>query len=79
MARRRGLDKDDVIAAALTIVDRDGLDALSLKAVADALDVQSPYLQLKAREDSRGRDPEEQSTAARVAKDRPDGTFGRGC
>lgn len=44
MARRRGLDKDDVIDAALGIVDRHGLDALSLKAVADALAVQSPSL-----------------------------------
>lgn len=44
MARRRGIDQDDVIAAALDIVDRDGLDALSLKAVADALEVQSPSL-----------------------------------
>ncbi|MDW3217779.1 MAG: WHG domain-containing protein [Acidimicrobiales bacterium] len=44
MARRRGLDRDDVLDAALAIVDRDGLDALSLKAVADALAVQSPSL-----------------------------------
>jgi AcrR family transcriptional regulator len=44
MARRRGLDRDDVIAAALRIIDDDGLRALSLKAVADALDVQSPSL-----------------------------------
>jgi AcrR family transcriptional regulator len=44
MARRRGLDKNDVVDAALAIVDRDGLGALSLKAVADALEVQSPSL-----------------------------------
>ena len=44
MARRRGLDRGDVIAAALEIVDRAGLAALSLRAVADALDVQSPSL-----------------------------------
>ena len=44
MARRRGLDRDDVIAAAIRIVDTDGLDALSLKGVADALGVQSPSL-----------------------------------
>lgn len=44
MARRRGLDRLDVLDAALAIVDRDGLDGLSLKAVADALAVQSPSL-----------------------------------
>ncbi|MFT5202910.1 MAG: AcrR family transcriptional regulator [Candidatus Aldehydirespiratoraceae bacterium] len=44
MAKRRGLDQGNVIDAALTIVDTHGLDALSLKAVADALDVQSPSL-----------------------------------
>ncbi len=44
MARRRGIDQDDVIAASLEIIDRDGLDALSLKAVANALGVQSPSL-----------------------------------
>ena len=42
MARRRGLDHDDVVATALAIVDRDGLGALSLRAVADALEVQPP-------------------------------------
>lgn len=44
MARRRGLDQGDVTQAALEILDRDGLDALSLKAVADALDVRPPSL-----------------------------------
>jgi AcrR family transcriptional regulator len=44
MAKRRGLDQGNVVDAALTIVDTHGLDALSLKAVADALDVQSPSL-----------------------------------
>ena len=44
MARRRGIDRDDVITAALDVIDRDGLGALSLKAVADALQVQSPSL-----------------------------------
>jgi len=44
MARRRGLDRDDVIAAALGIVDTRGLDALSLRAVAESLDVRSPSL-----------------------------------
>ena len=44
MARRRGLDRDDVLTAALAIVDDEGLDALSLRAVADALGVQAPSL-----------------------------------
>ncbi len=44
MARKRGLDRADVLAAALTIVDDEGLDALSLTAVAAALDVQPPSL-----------------------------------
>jgi AcrR family transcriptional regulator len=44
MAKRRGLDQGDVITAALAIIDTHGLDGLSLKAVADALDVQSPSL-----------------------------------
>jgi AcrR family transcriptional regulator len=44
MARRVGIDRDDVLAAALEIVDADGLDALSLSAVATALDVRTPSL-----------------------------------
>ena len=44
MARRRGIDRDDVIEAGLGVVDSVGLDALSLRAVADALDVRSPSL-----------------------------------
>ena len=44
MARRVGLERDDVIEAALDLVDRDGLAALSLKAVADRLTVQPPSL-----------------------------------
>ncbi|MEZ5168434.1 MAG: hypothetical protein R2695_18880 [Acidimicrobiales bacterium] len=44
MARRRGITRDDVIATALALVDHDGIDALSLTAVAAALDVQPPSL-----------------------------------
>ena len=44
MARRVGLDHDDVLDAALAIIDGGGLDALSLTAVAAALDVQPPSL-----------------------------------
>lgn len=44
MARRVGLERHDVIDAALAIVDREGLAALSLKAVADRLEVQPPSL-----------------------------------
>jgi AcrR family transcriptional regulator len=44
MARKRGLDHDDVIAAGFTVLDRDGVDGVSLKAVADLLEVQPPSL-----------------------------------
>lgn len=44
MARKRGLDHGDVVAAGFAIVDGHGVDGVTLKAVADALDVQSPSL-----------------------------------
>ena len=44
MARRRGVDKDAVIAAAVAIVDHDGWAALSLARVADELGIQAPSL-----------------------------------
>ena len=44
MARRRGIDRDDVIAAGFAILDRDGTDGVTLKAVADRLEVRSPSL-----------------------------------
>ena len=44
MARRVGLERDDVIDAALALIDAEGLDALSLKGVADRLEVQPPSL-----------------------------------
>ena len=44
MARKLGLTRRDVVEAADAIADRDGLDNLSLRAVADALGVRSPSL-----------------------------------
>lgn len=44
MARKRGLDHTDVLGAGFTILDRYGADRVTLKAVADLLNVQSPSL-----------------------------------
>ena len=44
MARKRGLDHDHVINAGFTVIDRDGVERVSLRAVADLLDVQPPSL-----------------------------------
>ena len=44
MARKRGLDHEAVIAAGFSILDRAGADGVTLRAVADLLEVQSPSL-----------------------------------
>lgn len=44
MARKRGLAHDDVMRAGFAVLDRDGVDGVSLKAVADLLEVQPPSL-----------------------------------
>ena len=44
MARKRGLTSDDVVAAGLAVLDADGIDAVSLAAVAVRLDVRPPSL-----------------------------------
>ena len=44
MARKRGLDHDDVLRAGVQVLDRHGVDGVSLKAVADLLEVQPPSL-----------------------------------
>lgn len=44
MARKRGLAHDDVIRAGFAVLDREGIDGVSLRAVADLLEVQPPSL-----------------------------------
>ena len=44
MARKRGVDRAQVVAAAVAVVEADGLDALTLARVAGELDVRSPSL-----------------------------------
>ncbi len=44
MGKKVGLTLEDVIAAASTIADRDGLEAASLSAVASALGIKTPSL-----------------------------------
>lgn len=44
MARKRGLDHEAVVAAGFAILDRNGADGVTLRAVADLLEVQSPSL-----------------------------------
>lgn len=44
MAKKAGLSRDDVIDAAVELVDTDGIDALTLSAVAAKLGVQPPSL-----------------------------------
>ena len=42
--RRTGLDRDDVVAAALDLVERDGAAALTMRALATELDVGTPTI-----------------------------------
>lgn len=42
--RRTGLDRDDVVAAALDLVERDGADALTMRRLATQLDVATPTI-----------------------------------
>jgi AcrR family transcriptional regulator len=44
LGKKLGLTLDDVVASAASIADRDGVDALTLARVADALDLKSPSL-----------------------------------
>ncbi len=44
MARKRGLTHADVVAAGLAVLDADGIDAVTLAAVAERLDVRPPSL-----------------------------------
>lgn len=43
-ARRTGLDRDDVVAAALELVEREGAAALSMRRLATELDVATPTI-----------------------------------
>ena len=42
--RRTGLDRDDVIAAALDLVEREGAAALTMRGLATDLDVGTPTI-----------------------------------
>src|SRR4051812_25247650 len=42
--RRTGLDRDDVVAAALDLVEREGAGALSMRRLATELDVATPTI-----------------------------------
>jgi len=44
MGKKVGLTLEDVVDVAATIADRDGLEAMSLRAVADALGIKTPSL-----------------------------------
>ncbi|MGB1682097.1 MAG: TetR/AcrR family transcriptional regulator [Acidimicrobiales bacterium] len=44
MARKRGLEHGDVLEAGFAVLDRDGVEGVSLRAVADLLQVQPPSL-----------------------------------
>jgi AcrR family transcriptional regulator len=44
VGKRAGLTKEDVVAAAARVADRDGLDRLTIASVADALGIQSPSI-----------------------------------
>jgi AcrR family transcriptional regulator len=44
MARKRGLELDDVVATAVALADAEGIDGLTMARVASALDVRSPSL-----------------------------------
>jgi AcrR family transcriptional regulator len=54
---RAGLDAEAVVEAACAIADREGLEALTLRGVADALGVRSPslYVHVSGLEDLRNR------------------------
>ena len=43
MGRKVGIDVDDVVAAAVSVADRDGLDSLTLTLVASELGIKIQY------------------------------------